>query len=116
MNISELKNIAESYGLEILNKKSIYAVVVNFEDYPGFWDEDYIHPNELVSALFGELVVNTSLKKDKKTGKYVLSRRRTYSLKDYTTSELYNLINRISKSIKKELIQYKISKIEKDFQ
>lgn len=115
MDILELKNIAESYGLEVLNKKSIDAVVVNFEDYADFWDEDYIHPNELVSALFGELVVNTSLKKDKKSGKYVLSRRMTYPLKNYTTNELHNLINRISKSIKKELIMHKISKIEQDF-
>jgi len=36
MDISELKNIAESYGLEILDKKSIDTVVVNFKDYPGF--------------------------------------------------------------------------------
>lgn len=115
MDILELKNIAESYGLEVLNKKSIDAVVVNFEDYADFWDEDYIHPNELVSALFGELVVNTSLKKDKKSGKYVLSRRMTYPLKYYPTSDLHYLINRISKSIKKELIRCKISKIEQDF-
>lgn len=115
MDISELKNIAETYGFSIHSNHNGNIVEVYFEDYPNFWDKNYITSNELVNVLFGKIVVYTSLKKDKESGKYVLTRRKTYDLKDYPANELYKTINRISKTIKNELIQFKLSNIEKDF-
>lgn len=115
MDILELKNIAESYGLKVLYNKNYDKAEAYFEDYPNFWDKYHISSNVLVSIFLGKIVVYTSLVKDYVSGKYVLSGRKTYQLKDYPTNELYNLINRITKSIKNELFKHKVSNIEKDF-
>ena len=115
MDISELKNIAESYGLEILNRPTSGIIEVFFEDYPGFWDfKNYIKSNKLIDFQNSYITVYTKLRKTK-SGKFVIINQRSYNINDYTTRRLHNLIKRIQKQIKVELIAKRLEGIKQDF-
>ena len=113
MTVAELKDIAKSYGL-IVDEDDIW-IEVFFEDIPGFWDfKNYIKSNKLIDFQNSYITVYTKLRKTK-SGKFVIINQRTYNINDYTTRRLHNLIKRIQKQIKVELIAKRLEGIKQDF-
>ena len=113
MTVTELKDIAKSYGL-IVAEDGIW-IDVFFEDIPGFWDfKNYNYPHKLIDYNNFYITVYTKLRRTK-SGKFVIINQRTYNINDYTTRRLHNLINRIQKQIKVELIAKRLDGIKQDF-
>ena len=123
MTITELKDIAKSYGLIVKNDENDLCVEVLFENIPEFWDfKDYYSPHKLIeyeNKLFNYknsyiITVYTRLRRTK-SGKFVIINKRNYNINDYTTRKLHNLIKRIQKQIKVELIAKRLEGIKQDF-
>jgi hypothetical protein len=117
MTITELKDIAKSYGL-IIYSDSIEDDVY-FPENDKFWDNiTYTAPNKLffVRTFCGcestITVYNTLIRT--KNG-YTINRQKTYPLPVYTPKRLHNLIKRIQKQIKVELIAKRLEGIKQDF-
>ena len=117
MTETEVENIAKSYGLTI--KSSSMEFEANFPEYEKFWDyKTYYAPNKLfiVRNFFGWepviTVYNTLIRT--KNG-YIINRQKTYPLPVYTPKRLHNLIKRIQKQIKVELIAKRLEGIKQDF-
>jgi len=114
MTVAELKDIAKSYGL-IVEEESDNWIDVLFEDNSEFWDcKDYIFPNKLIAYENSFITVYTKLRKTK-SGKFVIINKRTYNINNYTTRKFHNLIKRIQKQIKVELIAKRLDGIKQDF-
>ena len=115
MNISELKDIAKSYGLIVKDNEHDIWVEVLFEDIPEFWNfKDYYYPHKLIDFQNSYITVYTKLRRTK-SGKFVIINQRSYNINNYTTRRLHNLINRIQKQIKVELIAKRLEGIKQDF-
>lgn len=113
MTVAELKDIAKSYGL-IVDEDDIW-IEVFFEDIPGFWDfKNYIKSNKLIDFQNSYITVYTKLRKTK-SGKFVIINQRNYNINNYTPRRLHNLIKRIQKQIKVELIAKRLEGIKQDF-
>jgi hypothetical protein len=117
MTDNEVENIAKSYGLTI--KSSSMEFEANFPENDKFWDNiTYTAPNKLffVRTFCGcestITVYNTLIRT--KNG-YTINRQRTYPLELYTPRKLHNLIKRIQKQIKVELIAKRLEGIKQDF-
>lgn len=113
MTITELKDIAKSYGL-IVDEDGDW-IDVFFENIPGFWEgKEYGNPNLLIDYNNSYITVYTKLLKTK-SGKFVINNQRTYNINNYTSRRLHNLIKRIQKQIKVELIAKRLERIKQDF-
>jgi hypothetical protein len=113
MTVAELKDIAKSYGLVV--EESVYWIDILFEDNPEFWDcKDYSYPHKLIAYENNYITVYTKLRKTK-SGKFVIINQRTYNINNYTTRKFHNLIKRIQKQIKIELIAKRLNGIKQDF-
>jgi hypothetical protein len=117
MTDNEVENIAKSYGLTI--KSSSMEFEAYFPENDKFWDNiTYTAPNKLffVRTLCNcestITVYNTLIRT--KNG-YTINRQRTYPLELYTPRKLHNLIKRIRKQIKVELIAKRLEGIKQDF-
>jgi len=115
MTVAELKDIAKSYGLVVVKVGFAQWIDVLFEDIPEFWNfKDYIFPNKLIAYENSYITVYTKLRKTK-SGKFVIINQRHYNINYYTTRKLHNLIKRIQKQIKVELIAKRLNGIKQDF-
>lgn len=113
MTITELKDIAKSYGL-IVYETGVWLEVF-FEDIPGFWDvKNYSYPHKLIAYENSFITVYTKLRRTK-SGKFVIINQRNYNINNYTSRRLHNLIKRIQKQIKVELIAKRLEGIKQDF-
>ena len=117
MTDNEAENIAKSYGLII--KSSSIEFEAYFPENDKFWDNiGYNAPHKLfiVRTFLGceptITVYNTLIRT--KNG-YTINRQQTYPLKLYTSKRLHNLIKRIQKQIKVELIAKRLEGIKQDF-
>lgn len=115
MTITELKDIAKSYGLIVKDDEHDIWIDVLFEDIPEFWNfKDYFSPHKLIDYENSYITVYTKLRKTK-SGKFVIINQRHYNINYYTTRKLHNLIKRIQKQIKVELIAKRLNGIKQDF-
>lgn len=115
MTITELKDIAKSYGLIVKDDEHDVWIEVFFNNIPEFWDnENYNYPNKLIDCRNSYFNVYTKLRKTK-SGKFVINIQKHYHINNYTPRRLHNLIKRIQKQIKVKLIAKRLEGIKQDF-
>jgi hypothetical protein len=117
MTKEEVIDIVKSYGLIVVPSSSEFDV--NFPEYDKFWDyKGYAAPNKLMIVRFFIGLIPTITVYDTlirtKNG-FVINRQRSYDLSDYTPKRMHNLIKRIQKQIKTELIAKRLEGIKQDF-